>query len=200
MGLIHKLCHRAYRRTSSLGLSLDFDDLVQEACVTWMRCEKKFNPEAGFYFTTYLGTAVNNRLNQVIDRHCRTEVAVGGQSLDAPIDEDGGTLEEVLPDESVDLLGTVIAWDARRKMMESLSPLARWVVTTLESPSREVLAEWKAYQVVQDKRRANGEQVHPTSELNLTWLGRHFLLPKRLVSHQQWAELRRELKRITASM
>lgn len=195
-GLIHKLCKRAFGRSAALGLSLDYEDLFQEGCIAWMAAEKKFNPQAGFYFSTYLGTAVTNRLNRVIEAHIKTEVKCGGYSLDEPIGEDGGKLEEVVADEREDLLGSVIAWDTRRKMLDGLSPLARWVVLTLENPSREVLAEWKAYQVLQAKRQEMGETPHPAHELNLAWLGRHFLLPTKLVSVRQWDQIRKELREL----
>jgi DNA-directed RNA polymerase specialized sigma24 family protein len=179
LGLIHKLCFKVHKRTAAMGLSLDYEDLFQEACIAWMNAAKKFDPDAGFYFSTYLGRSVLNRLNGVVESTIKTEIKCGGASLDDPISEDGSKLADVVPDDSVDLLGSVMEWDARRKVMGRLSPMA----------------EWSAFRVLQEKNKALGKPYTVTKELNIAWLGRHFLIPMRIVNSREWDAIRMELNR-----
>jgi DNA-directed RNA polymerase sigma subunit (sigma70/sigma32) len=52
-GLVHSTARAGYRRALTLGASLEFDDVLQEARIAFLNANDGYKPETGFAFSTY---------------------------------------------------------------------------------------------------------------------------------------------------
>lgn len=67
-GLIHKFARKGWGRLTSLGVSIDYEDVFQEMSVTYCRAASKFDPSRGFTFSAYLGQAIWHDFNKLAQR------------------------------------------------------------------------------------------------------------------------------------
>ncbi len=71
VGLITDKCKEAFGYCGSPS-DADFDDLNQEAALSFMMSAPKFNPDLGYRFTTFIGTCVFNHMIDYIERSIKT--------------------------------------------------------------------------------------------------------------------------------
>lgn len=76
-GLIANFAVRGMMRLQRAGVTLDFDDVFQEMSVIYCRAAAKYNPEAGFTFTAYLGRAIWLDFNKVAERLINEQLGLG---------------------------------------------------------------------------------------------------------------------------
>ncbi len=71
VGLITDKCKEAFGYCGSPA-DADFDDLNQEAALSFMMSAPKFNPDLGYKFTTFIGTCVFNHMIDYIVKEIKT--------------------------------------------------------------------------------------------------------------------------------
>lgn len=138
--LLASLAHKAVRRAEAAGIVVEFDELFQEAKITFFRARDLFEPEHGVKFSTYLWRAVRNNLNALSKKagfiQSRTD------SLDRTIGEDEeGSLHDVIPASIETMDERLERLEAESEMFSRLSPEARMVVAVLDSPPPELVKE-----------------------------------------------------------
>lgn len=139
--LMAKLAHRQRAYLARVGAPMDFDDLMQEASIAFIKARKGFDPTLGVKFSTYLWRAVSNNLRRTAGK--RLDQMRGVVSLDEERTEGGSTLHEVIAGENEDPEDRI---ENRRRAVDRLSrlsPLALKVVLTLNSPPPEMAREIK---------------------------------------------------------
>lgn len=72
-----KLAGKCHARVEKLGLSMDFDDVLQEMRLSYVKAAQKWNPQGGSLFTTYCQTVCLNNFNQAIRKMERERVEHG---------------------------------------------------------------------------------------------------------------------------
>lgn len=140
---LQKLAAKAYARVSGMGLSLTFDDCLQEMNLSYVQARSKWNPERGVLFSTYCQTVCVNNFNSRIEKEERERRVLGMESYNVGLP--GGD-----DDESDDYLATKVEklygenlptvesrqearerLDAVRERLRCLSPNARRLVSAL---------------------------------------------------------------------
>ena len=151
--LLASLSHKALRRATARGYAIEFDDLFQEAKITFVHAMEKFNPELGVKFSTYLWTSVKNNLlrleGKVGDVQRRTV------SIDRQLDEDGGTFHDILGDNSESIEDRMERMERESDMFERLSGNARRVIAILDQPPTELVREIRRMEAFRSHCKTN---------------------------------------------
>lgn len=101
--LIQKLARKGYLRLMGAHVSVDYEDVFQEMCVTYTKAATRYNPEVGVTFTAYLGRAIWNDFNQFAEREVNQKIHCSPfsiEGLSAHSSEEGIDLYDVLPGNS----------------------------------------------------------------------------------------------------
>jgi DNA-directed RNA polymerase specialized sigma24 family protein len=72
-----KLAHKCYARVRAMGLGMDYDDVLQEMNLTYVRALALWKPDKGAKFNSYLTTACLNNFNERIRRPARDRSMLG---------------------------------------------------------------------------------------------------------------------------
>lgn len=94
--LLYKLAIKCHARVAGLGLSMDFDDVMQEMNMSYVRAQAAWKPDGGSRFSTYCTTACLNNFNQRVERAQAERVNLGMISYDEAM---GGVEEDTDPTE-----------------------------------------------------------------------------------------------------
>lgn len=152
--LLASLSHKALRRATTQGCRIEFDDLFQEAKITFVHARDKFDPEQGVKFSTYLWQAVRNNLMRLTQRAAETDR--NSRSLDERIgDEDGGTLHDILPAQLESIEERMERMERSSVMFGRLSYNARRVIVILDAPSPELVRELRRAEAFRRHCKAN---------------------------------------------
>jgi RNA polymerase sigma factor (sigma-70 family) len=83
----------------------EFEDLLQECLSHWHSRRSRFRPERGASAQTYMRTVVNNKLRSLLRRELSDKRRIQHLtlSLDAPLDEEGTTLGDIVPSDVADI-------------------------------------------------------------------------------------------------
>lgn len=98
--LIHQMARKGYLRLQGAHISIDYEDVFQEMCVTYAKAVNKYNPEYGVTFTAYLGRAIWNEFNSFAEREITHKIELCSVSIEGALasSEDSDIdLYEVLP-------------------------------------------------------------------------------------------------------
>lgn len=151
--LLASLSHKAQRRASAKGVFIHLDDLMQEARISFVAAQTKFDPERNVKFSTYLWSAVRNNLANyergVVDNEMRTT------SMDRMIGEDVGTLHDILPEESETVEEVMIRLEDESEGFARLSEDAKKVAAILAEPPIELMQELKRMEAFRVHCKAN---------------------------------------------
>lgn len=90
--LIHFACRKWVKSFESSGSGLEYDDLVQEASIVYLKTAEQFKPELNLAFSTYLVTSINHRFSALLEKNAR----FNHMSLSTEVES--MTLEESLQD------------------------------------------------------------------------------------------------------
>lgn len=138
--LAMKVARKHYARLSAQGAGVEFDDLMGEAMMTFVRASRLFDADKGVKFSTYLWRAIDLNLQRWAGQ--RRQELMRERSMDASLGEEGNaTLHDVLPADDLTPDEVVERRRLRAVAIARLSPLARQVVLALEEPSAELVAE-----------------------------------------------------------
>lgn len=89
--LLQKLAMKCYARVQAVGIGMEFDDVLQEMRISYVRAARSWNPEGGALFATYCQTACLNNFNNVIKKmeRQRTIGKINPDDPGAELDEKG---------------------------------------------------------------------------------------------------------------
>lgn len=156
--LLHKFTKGGFARLRGAGIDgIEYEDVYQEMCVSFVRAAKSYNPDAGITFTAYMGRAVINNFNKHADRLIRENESVGHLKIgdlvgDSPCDSEGDGVVEMMDrfmmgnimSDISDQEETVLSREAGRINISRLSAASRKVIRDLISPSKELVAHHRA--------------------------------------------------------
>lgn len=75
--LLERLAGKCYARVKKLGIPMDFDDVLSEMNLSYVKARQAWNPEAGALFSTYCTTACMNNFNNAIAKMERDRRELG---------------------------------------------------------------------------------------------------------------------------
>lgn len=76
--LIHMLTHKFLARIAGAGChAMDYEDLYQHACITYTKAQSRYKPEYGITFTAYLGRAIMNDMNKLLEKLLNEHLGLG---------------------------------------------------------------------------------------------------------------------------
>lgn len=76
--LIHMLAHKFLARLVGANCNaMDYEDLYQHACITYTKAQSRYNPEYGITFTAYLGRAIVNDMNKLMEKVLNEHFGLG---------------------------------------------------------------------------------------------------------------------------
>lgn len=85
-GQVERLARLYFKRFSTVfGASLEVEDLEQQFWLVWVDAVRLFDETKGVRFSTYLGTAIAHKVNDMARRHQR-RAHVGAMSLNVAVD------------------------------------------------------------------------------------------------------------------
>lgn len=138
-GMLRKLAAKCFARVSAMGLGMDYDDVLQEMRLSYVKAKATWNPNKEVngrktLFVTYCQTACQNNFNIAIKKMERERREFGMFSYDAIQDDDGELITG-----GVDMVGEDNVrpeYDLERRQamnaaFSRLSPSARRLVTEL---------------------------------------------------------------------
>ena len=95
--LLHKIAVRCYARVQAMSLPMDYDDVVQEMRLTYVKVKKTWNPQGAALFSTYCTFACMNNFNAAIRKMERDRKEMGMVSVDGIMtDQDGDSTDSPL--------------------------------------------------------------------------------------------------------
>lgn len=140
---LHRLAMKCYARVQALGLSMDFDDVMAEMNLSYVRARMAWNPDKGARFSTYCQTACMNNFNQRIEKQETERVNLGMISYREALGPVGS--EEDAEDDPLSILGSdgvggvipsiendrQVAEEARQRIARLTAPTKRLVLALL---------------------------------------------------------------------
>lgn len=163
MMILH--ARRAWARLERAGIPVDFNDVMQEAGVIFSRARHGFDAGRGVKFSTYLWNALNNSLNRFCDQ--QRDRARGQVSIDAEIDEDGGSLLSILPDTTArDPAETLERRQTALETVKGFTFETRLVIANLVAPGDALKAEVARMRAF-SKRCSKTDMVAPRITFNM---------------------------------
>jgi DNA-directed RNA polymerase specialized sigma24 family protein len=86
--LLTRLAGKCYRRVAAMGLSMEFDDVLQEMRLSYVKAKAAWKPDGGSRFSTYCQTACINNFNNAIRKMESERAELGMVSINAFSGED----------------------------------------------------------------------------------------------------------------
>jgi RNA polymerase sigma factor (sigma-70 family) len=194
--LLHKLCHSYVKKAKMAGLVLDYDDLYQEACLTWVKAQKSFDPSKNFRFTTYMGVAVAHRLAGSLHKAFEDRRVLVKQVRNS---EDDPSQESWLESVSLDVGAELSPEDKieqeefRQVFYDRLSPEARMVLSIIEDTPKEIQDELVAMQEKSKYGRSLGVNSKAPTDVSFSFVARHVMPVYKHMSVLKISEIRAEI-------
>ncbi len=66
--MLRKISAKCFTRVSAMGLGMEFEDVLQEMYVSYVKAKEKWNPANGALFSTYCTTVCLNNFNAAIKK------------------------------------------------------------------------------------------------------------------------------------
>jgi DNA-directed RNA polymerase specialized sigma24 family protein len=135
-----KVAWKFLRGLQARGVSIDLNDLMSDAGLTFVKAQNAFDPQRGVKFSTYFVAALNTNFARLCGRlayNARWEI-----SIDAERGSEGGvSLLDMLPSTMTTAEDAREAQERAEKNLNALSPLSRAVVLSLFDPGPQMTAE-----------------------------------------------------------
>lgn len=183
MGLLHTFARKGWSRLIASQISVDYEDVVQELSVAFVKAINSYDPSKGYSFTAYAGRAMWNEFNRYAKKQINEATELGTlsiQALDARSDTDeGGDLYEVFdsgaptPEEQLERKQEIIG------NLRKLSPTAKFLVSQMMSPSPELEA---ALEESNRKVRAGEISGLVRSQVDMRFAGNFHGIPRHRLS------------------
>lgn len=137
--LIHKLTQKFLGRMNGAGCyALDYEDLYQQACMTYAKAQPRYNPEYGITFTAYLGRAIMNDMNKFMEKVLNEHLGLGivyGDSLS--VDEDSASVYDNFASDDETIEERLERVSEAKANLRNLKPITRLYVRILMQPPAE---------------------------------------------------------------
>lgn len=185
--LIHHAAWRWWTVIEKLGLSMEFEDVVQEAYLVSLNAQRQFDVEKGWTFSTYFMTAARNHFRELIKRMRRVSAISVEQ-------DDETSLLDTLSDESQCPDREVQVSKDMQQRLAQMSPLSRLVVDLLLSPPPELAAQFDALDAKRHHMRKLGTGERFPLDMNAGFVCD--LVRQMGASHADVAIVRRELQEL----
>ena len=161
-GLLHKYARGGHARLTSAGVGIDYDDVLQEIRISFIKASRKFNPEIGVGFSSYMGRAVINNFNLYAERELSRHFGLGVISIE---ELSGSDDDETSCDlwgrhdfaSSDDIEETIAHRSEMKFRIGLLSRRARKVIRELVNPSHDILAHHQRQRQEMLEAKAKGE-------------------------------------------
>jgi len=162
--LAYKFAHMVHGRViaARLGHRVQFEDLSQDAALTWMKACDSFDPEYGVKFTTFLSRAIITNLNRLVDKNDYYQHGVTAfvSSIDQPAGhDDDGLLQEILDGNTVYQPDIMLEMqDAVSEKLDTLSGAAKIIYELILVPPDWLVEEFTATREQAKIRRSLGHR------------------------------------------
>ena len=87
--MLHSMAYKFTKRVTTLGLPMEYEDVFQELCLSYVQAKKTWKPEGGAKFITYCVYAAQNNFNEAIRKMARDREQMGMSSIDGFGYQDG---------------------------------------------------------------------------------------------------------------
>lgn len=147
---IERFAYRVGRRLAAAGApSHLIEDVKQELWIAWLKACERYDPQGGASFSTYLANGMRLHINRWVDdnvSHRHAEVVALSIDFQMGDDEDGGSLEAVLPDRQPSPEETLMEKIDLERALEDLPPRAAQFVRLLADPPAALFEQLFAVQ------------------------------------------------------
>jgi hypothetical protein len=133
-GLIRQLACKVAGRARGYGIEYEIEDAIQDANLVYVKAAHGYDPDRGITFTAYLGRAIFNELNAIVNKMIDMRRECVAVSIEDLGEEDQDILETIVVDED-DAATHLMSRQEMYNKVASLSPTARLFVRELNSPS-----------------------------------------------------------------
>ncbi len=171
VNLIHMATRRVSGRLIKIGMPMTYDDVFQEVTVAFIKAYDGFDESRG-KFSTYFMWATYNQINKLAtnhensaDFHCHS-----AQDMVEGDGEDAGDWAELMPDDAAGPEQTASARQLMSEMLETLSPLAKTLVTLAIDPPAYIERELVAAQAHAERSRSIGVPKRSAPDVTLTFV------------------------------
>jgi DNA-directed RNA polymerase specialized sigma24 family protein len=193
--LLHTMTRKCFGRLVQMNPSADYEDLFQELCVAFVRAQKTYDPTKGISFTAYMGRAVYNEFNGMMDKIARDNEAIpmiSAQELEARGDDGDIDFYGTYDPKQATMEDLIVRSDEARDNFMKLSYPARLVVKELHKPSKELLKAHSGMLAHSALARAKGENVPRVShEITLRVVAQYLHIDKKTL-----ASIRQEFREV----
>lgn len=167
-GQVERLARLYYKRFSTVfAASLEVEDLEQQFWLVWMDAVRLFDETKGARFSTYLGTAIANKVSELARRHQR-RAHVSAVSLNIVVD-DVEILDLVEGD--VDPGDVVLARKQERARIEQkLDPRLIKLIEIMEDVPTEISSHISSLEAKSAFAASLGVPMRAPKEITLTVL------------------------------
>lgn len=160
-----RLYHRKMIKT--VGASLTVEDLTQEFWMVWQVVVERFDPTRGFEFTAFLGVSIRNKAME-LSRYYGRRQGLQAESLDRPVsDEFQSSMIDLVADEGESVETRIIKSQERERIMSSIDPRLRKIVSLLENPPPELEQQVEALKAKAAFARSRGLTAREPKDLTL---------------------------------
>lgn len=148
-GIVHSLARKIFTGLAKTGISVQFDDVVQETYLAFLKAAEGYDPSKGITFTAYAGRAAYNNVFRafnstirdrlqsgiIYESECTVEDDHGNPMTQYALHAtDGTSVEQTLEKEEIDRLLFQVSLDKLRCMTE----MARKVIRETLYPSESM--------------------------------------------------------------
>lgn len=185
--LVHYVARKWAKSFEKAGVSMDYNDLVQEGFMVFIYASKKFDPTKDWAFSTYFNVAANHHFHNMLGRMIDERT----QSLE--IDDDLSVLDFV-EDESQNPELEFQAGKRVEEAMNALSPVAKLMAELLLNPPKEIKDQFAAVEAKRKMASSLGIDERYPPELNLNFVAS--LMAAIGVSSSELSRAKEEVKRL----
>lgn len=203
-GLIYKLACRGWGRLKQANVHIDFEDVMQEMSLAYVKAAAGYDPEYGITFSAYLGRSCWNEFNKFAERLIAEQVELRLVSVDAmddkfELDGAGGSFYDMIDSGDQTPEDIMESIQEARLKTSKLNPTAIFIVQQLVKPSAPLVQHLKA---LQDHARhardtIEGSNAHAPRDISINLIAKFFniekpraLKAKKLISQVYGVEIR----------
>jgi hypothetical protein len=148
-GMLHTHARKGWGRLEANGVTVEYGDVFQHMCESFLICQRTYDPSTGFSFGAYYGRSIWNNFNKWAERLIEERQVLGMVSLDALSDATCSDSSSVLEfadfaddgDDSYDSPEDIIsARQQSHNAARMLTPTAKRVVALLVHHTPALLA------------------------------------------------------------
>jgi len=176
-GLIHKLARTIHTRVLATKTNIQYEDLFQEACLSYAEALRTYKPGLGITFSAYMGRAVLNNVNRYVNKRIE-ERALHGVMLFSEMsgedDEDEFSPEQYLADTTLSVEQLAVRSVEISERIRCLSAEARRIIREIMAPTQAVMDAHEEYLAAIHKHIAGGaKRRNPSEKLSVRLIGRY---------------------------